>query len=69
MTARARGSSVNGPPVRGSQRVSVGRVGSMYTTTNAATDRIILDHATCRSISMSGVCLIKVPSAGGMRWA
>jgi len=41
----------------------------MYTTTNAATDRIILDHATCRSISMSGVCLIKVPSAGGMRWA
>src|SRR5439155_20764499 len=65
MTARAWGSSVNGPPVRGSQRVSVGRVGSMYTTTNAATDRINLHHATCRSISMSGVCLIEVPSPGG----
>ena len=42
MTASAQGSSVNGPPVSGIQRVSVGRVGSMYTVTNAATDRITL---------------------------
>src|SRR2546427_777316 len=47
---------MNGPPVRRIQRVSVGRVGSMYTATNAATERITRLCAMYSSTSFRRAC-------------
>ena len=51
---------MNGPPVKGTQRVSVGRVGSMYTVMNAATERITLHRAMVRSMSFDRLWLMQI---------